>query len=80
MDSLFEILTYPLQRLVALVFSLEVADGVSIGALMVSAVILAVIFRALIGNRFSGLSSAGRGIARRTRTRAGDGRSGAESD
>lgn len=80
MDDLFTILTYPVQRLAALIFSLEVADGISIGALVVSALILGIIFRALIGNRFAGLSGAGRNITSGVRRRHGDGGGGSGRD
>ena len=53
MDTLFQVITYPIQRMVALLFSLEIADGVSVGALLVAALLLAIIFRALIGMHLS---------------------------
>lgn len=52
MDELFQIVTYALQRVSALLFSMSV-DGVSIGALMVGACLLMVIFRALVGIHLS---------------------------
>lgn len=53
MNDLFTILTYPLQRITALLFSLVIADGVSIGALIVSACLLMILFKALIGIHLS---------------------------
>lgn len=52
MQYLYEIVTYALQRVSGLLFSMSV-DGVSIGALMVGACLLMVIFRALVGLHLS---------------------------
>lgn len=52
MDDLAEIVIYPLQRIAALIFSMEIADGVSIGALLVAAALLCILFRALVGIHF----------------------------
>lgn len=57
MEQLFQILTYPIGKLAALLMSLEVADGVSFGALMVSAALLVIIFRALVGIHLSVFSN-----------------------
>lgn len=53
MDTLFEVIMYPLQRLAALLFSVQIADGISVGALVVSAMILIIIFRGFIGIHLS---------------------------
>lgn len=53
MDNLYTILIYPLQRIAALLFSMVIADGVSVGALMVAALLLMVLFRALVGLHLS---------------------------
>lgn len=52
MDYLFQIVTYSLQRVANLLFSMSV-DGISIGALIVAAALLMVIFRALVGMHLS---------------------------
>lgn len=52
MDTLFELLTYPIQRVVALLFSLSF-DGTSIGALLVAALLLGILFKALVGIHLS---------------------------
>lgn len=52
MDTLYELLTYPIQRITALLFSLSI-DGVSIGALLVSALLLGILFKALVGIHLS---------------------------
>ena len=57
MDILFQVITYPIQRIVALLFSLEIADGISVGALLVAALLLGIIFRALIGMHLSVFSN-----------------------
>lgn len=53
MSTLVQIVIYPLQRLAVLLFSMQVADGISIGALMVAACLLMVIFKALVGIHLS---------------------------
>lgn len=63
METLFQVITYPLQRIVALLFSLVISDGVTVGALLVAALLLGIVFRALIGihlSVFNGGSHAGR--------------------
>lgn len=66
MQSLIDIVIYPIQRLVVLLFSLQPVDGVSIGSLLVSALVLIIIYKAVIGLRLGGLADAGR---RNTRAR-----------
>lgn len=56
MQYLYEIVTYALQRVSGLLFSMSV-DGVSIGALMVGACLLMIVFRALVGLHLSVFSN-----------------------
>ena len=56
MDNLYQIVTYALQRVANLLFSMSI-DGVSVGALMVGACLLIVIFRALVGLHLSVFSN-----------------------
>lgn len=73
MNDLIEVIIYPIQRIVALLFSLEVVGGLSVGALIVSALLLQIIFKALVGSHIGGIHSA-RGSGTR------DSSGGSESD
>ena len=57
METLFQIITYPIQKIAVLLMSLQVADGVSLGALVVAAALLIIIFRALVGIHLSVFSN-----------------------
>lgn len=60
MSDFITVIVYPLQRIVALIFSLEVIDGLSVGSLLVSALLLGIIYKALVGNHLGGVHGAGR--------------------
>lgn len=60
MQDFITVITYPLQRIIALLFSLEVIDGLSVGSLIVSALLLGIIYKALVGNHLGGVHGAGR--------------------
>ena len=49
MSDLATILIYPLQRITALLMSLVISDGITVGALIVAACLLMILFKALVG-------------------------------
>lgn len=73
MDTLFDVIMYPLQRLAALLFSVQIADGISVGALVVSAMILIIIFRGFIGIHLSVFNNGGSSSAGRRNSRSRNG-------
>lgn len=59
MSDLIEILIYPIKQVALLLFSLSV-EGMSVGSLIVAAVVLGVLFRLFIGSHMvSGLLTSG---------------------
>lgn len=60
MADFVTVITYPIQRIIALLFSMQVIDGLSVGSLVVSALLLQIIFKALVGSHLGGMHSAGR--------------------
>lgn len=72
MTDFVEVIIYPIQRIVALLFSLQVIDGLSVGSLIVSALLLQIIFKALVGSHIGGVQGAGRDTS--------NGSGGSESD
>lgn len=68
MQNIIDIVIYVITRISALAFSLEVADGISIGALLVAAALLSVIFRALVGIHLNVFNSGSAAIDRHRRS------------
>lgn len=67
MSDILEVLLYPIKQIALLLFSLQF-QGVSVGALMIAAVILGILFRMFIGSHMAeGLLS---GMVRSSRSKS----------
>lgn len=78
MTELIEIIVYPFQKVVLLLFSMQIGN-MTVGSLMIAAVIIGSVFRLLIGQHMvQGIWSAAGSISDRVRSKRKGGSSDAD--